>query len=40
MILVLTVCLLAGSGVAAEWTGRHPKWRVVRWACRPPEVRA
>lgn len=31
-----TQCLMIAPRVIAEWTERHPKWRVARWRCGPP----
>ena len=35
----LVACTMAGQFQAAEWAGRHPKWRVKRWSCGQQEVR-
>lgn len=34
------VCALQGQQAAQEWLASHPKWRLQRWRCGPPEVRA
>ena len=33
-------CLLAGPGIAAEWSATHPKWRVTGWRCGTIDRRA
>ena len=28
-------CMKNGSAFLARWNEEHPRWRVVRWQCRP-----
>ncbi|SON55784.1 hypothetical protein HDIA_2243 [Hartmannibacter diazotrophicus] len=35
--LAPTQCLMIAPRAIAEWSERHPKWRVQRWRCGPPE---
>lgn len=30
-------CFLDAQQKAAEWESDHPKWRLTRWRCGPPE---
>ena len=28
-------CVMNGQIAMAEWSGEHPNWRIVKWACIP-----
>ncbi|MBS9478029.1 hypothetical protein [Ancylobacter radicis] len=29
-------CMMSALPVIAEWSGTHPKWKVLKWRCAPP----
>jgi len=32
----LANCMFLAPSYIAEWSGQHPKWKVVRWRCAEP----
>lgn len=34
----MTACAVEGQLAAAEWLQTHPKWRLARWRCGPPQL--
>ncbi|WP_181704005.1 hypothetical protein [Chthonobacter albigriseus] len=36
----LMACAMNGQIAAVEWLQTHPKWRLNRWRCGPPEIAA
>ncbi len=31
-------CMMGAQPQLAQWSARHPKWRIARWACRPAGI--
>lgn len=31
-----TQCMIGAAPIIAEWSGTHPKWKVLKWRCARP----
>lgn len=36
--ITVGICTMQSQAVLADWSSRHPGWRISRWACRPHDT--